>query len=451
MGKEEKRESKGRGKITANKNRDGEVISYRVRICLGRDEHNKQIWASCTFPRPEGLTPAKEKKEVKLLADEWENKQRKKFEKEKDRIATEKRNKDKITLESFIDNHWLKKHVKDGKHTPDTISFYESMAADIKTYFKKKNPGIKLSEVDKEAVLDYLSWLRNEARTKKGTSYSATTIQHHFSTLRNVLEYAVYVEYVKEDPCAKLKRSDRPQRSPKEIDFLDETEAVQFMECLDSEEEKRYWERYHGSHLYWKTLCNALILTGLRRGELVGLQWGDWNKKDLLLSIRRNVTIDTSNKQEQDPEKKIHVGLTKGKTIRRVPVSKYLSDLLEELKKEQDEKYGTLLPTAYIFCRNERPYLPVYPSEPTRLMRKFIERHNLPNISPHDLRHTAASLAIEAGANVKQIQQLLGHRDATTTLQFYTGVTAKAAKETVDGIENILRPKPKTEEKEKKA
>ena len=450
MEKEEKKESKGKGKIIANKNKEGKVISYRVRVCLGRDEHNKQVWASCTLPRPEGLTPAKERKEINRLAEEWENQQRIDYEQEKYRIAAERKNRDKITLESFIDNHWIKKHVLDGKHTPDTISFYQSMATDIKVYFKQKHPGIKLSEVDKETVLDYLSWLRNEARTKKGLPYGATTIQHHFSTLRNILEYACYVEYIKEDSCAKLKKSDRPQREPKEIDFLNETEAVRFMECLDTEEEKDYWKKNHGSQLFWKTLCNALILTGLRRGELVGLQWGDWNKKDLILSIRRNVTIDTSNKKETDPEKKIHIGLTKGKSIRKVPISRYLSDLLEALKTEQDEKYGTLLPTAYIFCRNGRPYLPIYPTEPTRLMRKYIKRHELPNMSPHDLRHTAGSLAIQSGANVKQIQQILGHKDATTTLKFYTGITEKAAKETVNGIENILRPT-KKEEGEKKA
>ena len=83
-------------------------------------------------------------------------------------------------------------------------------------------------------------------------------------------------------------------------------------------------------------------------------------------------------------------------------------------------------------------------------MRKYIKRHELPNMSPHDLRHTAGSLAIQSGANVKQIQQLLGHKDATTTLKFYTGITEKAAKETVNGIENILRPT-KKEEGEKKA
>ena len=67
-----------------------------------------------------------------------------------------------------------------------------------------------------------------------------------------------------------------------------------------------------------------------------------------------------------------------------------------------------------------------------------MQRHGLPNVSPHDLRHTAATLALESGADLKQIQQLLGHRDASTTLQFYAGVTEERQRQTVEGIENLL-------------
>ena len=81
---------------------------------------------------------------------------------------------------------------------------------------------------------------------------------------------------------------------------------------------------------------------------------------------------------------------------------------------------------------------PVYPTEPTRWQSKFVKRHNLPNVSPHDLRHTAATLALESGANMKQVQGLLGHADPTTTMQFYSAVTEQAQRRTVEGIESLL-------------
>ena len=430
--------------IKANTDKSGKIISYRFRCCVGRDEADKQIWRSTTIPRPEGYTPKQEEKEVGRLADKWEQEQRQQYSLEKQGRA--RVDKDKMTLDKFITDHWIRKHVHNGKHTPSTISFFTYMGNDIKDYFNDKHPGLKLAQINREDVLDYLRWMQTEAKTKQGKPYGATTIQHHFSTLRNILEYATYTDYLTEDPCTKLKPEDRPRRESKEIDFLDEDEAIRFLSALDSDEEKEYWNNTT-DHLYWKTLVNVLITTGLRRGELVGLQWGDFDKKNLMLHIRRNVTIDTSHKDDADPEKKIHVGQTKGKTIRKVPISQYVANLLNELKAAQDNRYKTLLPSAYIFCRTDAPYQPMYPTEPTRLTKKFIKRHNLKDVSPHDLRHSAATLAIQSGASVKEIQALLGHKDAATTLKFYAGITEKAQRGTVEGIESLIRPKAKNTEK----
>ena len=71
-------------------------------------------------------------------------------------------------------------------------------------------------------------------------------------------------------------------------------------------------------------------------------------------------------------------------------------------------------------------------------MAQFVKRHHLPNMSPHDLRHTAATLALESGANLKDVQQLLGHADPSTTMAFYTGVTEEAQRRTVEGIESMI-------------
>ena len=426
----------------------GKLLNYKFIALLGRDENKKQILISKRV-EPEGMTPAKEKNYMQRKADEWEEEQRKEFEKKKEKLFLERRSdKNNILLSAFIDKYWIEKHVKDGKHTPDTIAFYISMANDIKSYLAANKPTLKLSAVDKTDILDYLSYLRNDATTKRGTPYGATTIQHHFSTLRNILEYATYIEYIPADPCKKIKPEDRPKRMQKEIDFMDSDEALHFLSCLESDSEAEYWKKSQETHLFWKCLCNALILTGLRRGELVGLQWGDVDSKNLVLSVKRNVTIDTSNKKETDAEKKIHIGELKGKKGRTVPISKYLLGLLDSYKEEQEDKYGgTLLPNAYIFCRINNPYLPIYPTEPTRIMRKFIKRHKLKDVSPHDLRHTAASLAIESGADVKEIQALLGHKDPAVTLKFYAGITEKKRRDTVDGIENLIRPKGKKQKK----
>lgn len=52
-------------------------------------------------------------------------------------------------------------------------------------------------------------------------------------------------------------------------------------------------------------------------------------------------------------------------------------------------------------------------------MKKFIKKIGLPDMSPHDLRHTCATILFESGADIKSVQDILGHADASTTLNFY--------------------------------
>lgn len=399
--------------ITPRKNKQGIVTGYKIRSCVGRDEQYKQVWRSITIPKPEGLTPAKERKEIERLADAWEQMQKDEYEK-----THTKESKSKITLAAFVAEHWWPDHVEDGSHTPSTISFYRHMTDDILEYFGPKK---KLALIDAEAVKRYIKFLNTKARTKRGEPYSPTTVQHHFSTLRNIMEYARRFHYIQTDPCQDLSQKEKPQRGKKQIDFLDPEDARQFIAALENEP------------LFWQAFLNLLITTGLRRGEAVALQWGDVDQEKQIITVRRNVTAD------KDSPDKLHIGTTKTGEERTVPISPRVLALLMALKRQQQDKYHVvMMPTAYIFCSDADPYRPIYPTQPTRWQSKFTKRHNLPRVSPHDLRHTAATLALESGANLKQVQDLLGHADASTTMAFYAGVTEEAQRRTVEGIESLI-------------
>lgn len=399
--------------IDIKKSKKGEVTGYRLRACVGRDEQYKQVWRTCTIPRPEGLTPAREKKEVQRIADEWETSQKAEYER-----THAKESKDKITLEDFVLNHWWADHVMDGTHKPNTVAFFGYMRDDILAYFGPKK---RLNQIDAEAVKRYIKFLNTEARTKRGEPYSASSVQHHYKTLRNILEYARRFHYIQADPCEDLGQKEKPHKEAKKIDFLSADQAREFMQCLESEP------------LFWRAYMNVLVTCGLRRGECTGLTWGDINADKLTLNICRNVTIDRNS-----PEK-YRVGSTKTGESRTVPLSPRVYSILMELKREQEARLQMkLFPSAFIFARPSDPRKPLYPTEPTRWQRKFVERHGLPNVSPHDLRHSAATLALESGASLKQVQELLGHADPSTTMAFYTGVTEEAQRRTVEGIESLL-------------
>ena len=397
--------------IKENRNKAGQVISYRIRVCVGRDDRYKQIFRTMTIDRPEGLTPVKERKEVERLAAEWEKKEREAFEQGRET------GKDKITLKDFTEKHWFPDCIQDGQHTPATVDFMRYMSADIVEYFGPRKP---LNAIDTEAVKRYIKYLNTEARTKAGESYSATTVQHHYKCLRNIVRYAVRVHYMTNDPFSDLLTKEKPHKQKKAVDFLEPEQARDFMRCLEQEP------------LFWQCFLSILIVCGLRRGECVGLRWGDLDGEKLTLTVCRNVTAD------KNAESKVHIGETKTGESRTVPITPRLYRLLMDFKREQAAKYGALFPKAFIFCNVQDPYKPIYPTAPTRFMRRFIKKHNLPNVSPHDLRHTAASLALESGASLKDVQELLGHNDPSVTMAFYVGLTEKAQRRTVDGIENIL-------------
>lgn len=398
--------------IVEKKNKAGEIVSYKLMVCVGRDEQYKQVWRTTTISRPEGLTPVKERKEIERQADAWEQEQKAEYAR-----THSKEDKSKITFADFVHNRWWKDHVMDGTHTPSSISFYKYMSDDLVSYFGRK----KLNSIDAEAVKRYIKFLNTEATSKNGEPLAPTTIQHHFGTLRNIMQYARRFHYIQFDPCQDLSQKEKPHRGKKKVDFLPPAQAQRFIQCVADEP------------LYWQCLLNVLITTGLRRGEAVGLQWGDIDSDKLTISISRNVSID------KDSPEKYHIGDTKTGEDRVVPISLRLYTLLMSFKREQESKYqAALMPSAFIFCSDANPYAPLYPTTVTRHVSKFIKRHNLPNVSPHDLRHTAATLALESGADLKQVQELLGHKDASTTMQFYAGVTDEAKRRTVEGIESII-------------
>ena len=402
--------------ITPRKDKAGNITGYKVKICLGRDERYKQIQRTTTIKRPEGLTPAKERKEIERLAAEWERAQRAEFEK-----TRSKESKDKITLATFINEHWMKDNIEDGAHSPNTVSFNRYMAADILEYFGPKK---KLAAIDAEAVKRYVKYLNTEARTKRGEPYKPKTITHHYAALRSILEYARRFRYIPFNPCADLSAKEKPHGGKK---------GVQAEDFLTLENEKKFRAALETEPLFLRCLLDLLLSTGMRRGEAVGLQWGDIDRDSMEIAIRRGVTIDKAAPSG------LRIGPTKTGESRSVPIEPRMLALLDALKREQQEKFkAVFLPHAFIFCSSTDAYSPLYVTLPTKWQAAFVKRHNLQRVSPHDLRHTFATSLIEHGVDIKTTQELLGHADPSTTLRHYAGSSPEKRRKAIEDREKLL-------------
>ena len=85
----------------------------------------------------------------------------------------------------------------------------------------------------------------------------------------------------------------------------------------------------------------------------------------------------------------------------------------------QDSNDYDLSASSFVFHSSTSASQPHEPTYLTKHLKKFMKRVGLPDMSPHDLRHTCASILLQSGADIKSVQDILGHTDASTTLNFY--------------------------------
>lgn len=127
----------------------------------------------------------------------------------------------------------------------------------------------------------------------------------------------------------------------------------------------------------FRCMLHLLITTGLRRGELLGLQWKDIDFEGHTIEIKRNITYT--------PEKGLVIDTPKTENSERIiPLLPYLAKLLKEYKKDM---YPFSKAAAFVFPSKDSDTIPRDPNAITRKVKCFMKKHNLPDMSPHDLRH----------------------------------------------------------------
>ena len=159
------------------------------------------------------------------------------------------------------------------------------------------------------------------------------------------------------------------------------------------------------------------IDTGLRKGELAGLTWEDIDFEMSTISInKQRHYVMGYGVFESSP--KTEAG------IRTVTVSQTVLNLLKRYKNQQREnrlKFGTAWKNEpYVFLHDDGSA--IYPNRPYVWFTNFLQRHNLPKITFHQLRHTNASLLISAGQDVVTVSGRLGHSDKSITLNTYSHI-----------------------------
>lgn len=173
--------------------------------------------------------------------------------------------------------------------------------------------------------------------------------------------------------------------------------------------------------------------TGMRKGEVLGLQWENVDLKNKIIHVKYTLVTKTGGIHE--------LGTPKTKSsIRDITIGDTLVKILKLHKKRQKEnklRYGENYIESDWVCTTEIGE--IYCVGKLEPHIKKIKRKIDFDFTFHYLRHTHATLLIEAGANMKDVQKRLGHDNLATTMDIYSHVTNKMKNETVDIFESIIK------------
>ena len=385
----------------ANVSKRGDT--YRIRCSCGYDSDGKQITRSITWKPAPGLTARQEEKELQRQIVLFE-------EKCKSGIGG-----GNIRLQDFIEQ-WFKEYAESHLKRK-TVHEYRGMTRRVYAALGH----IHLDKLRPQHFREFFAQLAQPGQNElTGRPLSPKTIWNYYSFCSTVMTYAVKNEMIERNPCSIA----APRKAQTTIRCLDDEEARALLSALDDEP------------LEDKVLFTLALLTGYRRGELLGLEWPDIDFDRGVITVRRTSQYATTLGVYTDTPKT-------ASSARSTKISESLLDLLRAYRADQSARrlaHGDLWATGW----TEHPRLftklngePMHPNTPEKHLKKILERAGLPPVSLHSLRHTNATLLISGGVNVRTVSARLGHSQTSTTMNIYAEAIQSAeaaAAEVLDGI-----------------
>lgn len=272
----------------------------------------------------------------------------------------------------------------------------------------------KISKRNAEKILEIMP--KSLIKTEDKTKLSPNTIHHYHRFLSSVLNTAVAWQLIPQNPCKNVKP---PKSEHKESACLDDIQVLSLINALDKEPIK------------YKTMIMLFLYSGMRRGELCGLEWSDIDFKN------NNISISKSSLYL--PDKGIFDDTTKNKSSERViHIPKCMTSLLKEYR-DYKASFADFSENGKVFTG--RKGNPIHPDAVTGWFHKFISKNKLPEISVHSLRHTNATLLITGGTDIKTVSNRLGHSSVSTTGNIYAHAIKSADTAAAGLLNNILNPK----------
>ena len=456
--------------------------TYTITAYMGYDETGRQVKKTTTYRPPDGVTAGKAEKLAKQFAAVWEEKIKGYVALDENRTFSELvawyyetvapvalKGNVLIDNRSMIDTYIMPTLARK-KLKEITPTMLDTLFSDLlkngrtKDTFKLKDgvelpkgkyQDVNISSIARETGLSRHTVTRlsqgkgiEKDNAEKIAAYLGVQFQDMFVTavedralsessvsrvkrcLSAIFTAAVKKEIMRRNPCSNTMTLKKKSKNPPV--YLDETQALNLIAALDGQDD-----------LQFKVQINTLLFTGMRGGELCGLQWQDIDFENGVIYIRHTLAYMRGKGQG----KKSVYELQPPKTAageRYVVVPASLLFLLKEQKAKQAERRAVareawtesdmVFTTAFGGYYGEQ-YL-------NAKFKKFAAKIGLPeNIHIHSLRHTTASLLINSDISPKLIAEQLGHSSASITQDIYSHIFASSKARAAQALEMKLNAK----------
>lgn len=379
--------------------------SYQICVSLGYDIRGKQILKYKTYTPKKGLTQKEIKKEVTLFAMQFEDDC-------KNNIQTTS-----MKLEEFATDIWYPEYV-DKMLSPQTKRYYDYLSKRI-----YENLGyLRLDKICTRNIQKFVDILVTTKKKNNGADgkqvYSRKTVKAYVSMISNMLSYAVRQGYIKDNPCRNVTL---PPVNKKEVETLTQDEVQEMLDLFNKEPIENF------KYVVFYTLT---LKFGTRRGETLGLEWKDFDFEHNTVHICRDSLFTK--------ELKTYTGKCKTQaSVRYIPFDDTVAAMLKVYRmyqEKQKEKYGDVY-TDMDRLFTQADGTPMCVSSPNDFMMSFCKRTDMKKVSIHSFRHLNASCLILKGFDIKTVQDYLGHKQASTTLDIY----AKAFSEQKARVMNAMK------------
>ncbi|WP_163102285.1 site-specific integrase [Peribacillus alkalitolerans] len=317
-----------------------------------------------------------------------------------------------VSLEYFLTD-WLQTYKKDVVRKNTYTLHYQNIKKHILPYFKK----LALSDLK---PMMYQKFLNSLSENEK--AYSKRTIEIIHGTMFNAMEKAVTLGKINKNPCEGV--TIRGQAKDKQLKYMESSDIAKFLQ-----------EAYKYNYVYW-IFFKVLIESGLRKGEAAALQWSDIDLKEGIITVSK--TLDFTAKSDDQI-----FGDTKTYNSKRtITISNTLSNDLLFHKKWQNQNKLALNNTYkhdlnLVLCKPDGNFIPK--SSLFNAFTRILKRAEIQSIPIHSLRHTHAVLLLEAGADMKYVQERLGHGSIQITADVYAHISKKIEKDTMKKYEDYMR------------